>query len=427
MSSTPKKRWLPIGIALGVLCLVAAVMLRPKAPVNESYDRARLVEVMPLERAPLAPEISAFGRVEPKRVWQAVAELGGPVRYRNPQLEAGRLLPKGALLLEIEPLEFELRLAQARADRNAAAAQLTRLSQNENNLQASLELEQGRLQLTQAETERKQSLKQRSLISDSELDNQQQSLLAQRKLVQELENQLQLLPDDRQVAQAQLKVAEASVADAERRLSQTRVTMPFDGRVAEVSVETGQVVSANQVMVTLHGIDQMEIEVAVALHDMQRLLGSHSEDALRNRALSLQAEVQLDSGELSVNWDAEVVRIRESVDPNQATVGVVLLVKQDYQQLDLAQRPPLVKDLFVTARIRGPEREQVVVPSRALRGERLYLMDQQSRLRIEPVEVLYRRGDQVAVRGALPSDVDLVLNDLLPAVPGMLLRTEAEQ
>lgn len=38
------------------------------------------------------------------------------------------------------------------------------------------------------------------------------------------------------------------------------------------------------------------------------------------------------------------------------------------------------------------------------------------------VEVLYRRDNQVVVRGELKQGDKLILNDVLPAIEGMLLR-----
>ncbi|MBY5992626.1 HlyD family secretion protein [Ferrimonas balearica] len=428
---TPSKRWLPLGVLAGILILALSVLLRPSPPVNTTYDRARLVSVTQVTEAELAPQITGFGRVQPKVVWQALAEVGGQVVYRNPELEPGRLLKAGTLLLSIDPLEYELRLAQAKADDNSAQAQLNRLDQSEANLQASLALEQDRLRLAEAETQRKASLHERGLISQSELDNQRQSLLSQRQLVQELQNQITLLPGDRAVAEAQLKVAQAAVADAERRLRQTQVVLPMDARIAEVSVEQAQVATQNQVLVEAHGIDRMEVEAQVALHDMRALLGGvaprSGTELPRVEALGLSGTLTLSSGDFQAQWPARVTGVREAVDPNQATAGVLMEVRQDYRSLSLTERPPLVKDLFVRATLQGPTQQVLTVPAAALRQNRLYLMDDEARLVIRPVEVLFRHGERVAVKGDIQPGQRVVLTDLIPAVEGMALRTESEQ
>jgi hypothetical protein len=117
-----------------------------------------------------------------------------------------------------------------------------------------------------------------------------------------------------------------------------------------------------------------------------------------------------------------VARISETVDENQATAGVILEIKQDYAQLEPSSLPPLVNGMFVKALIEGASNLAWVVPERALHGDTLYLMDSEQRLSMVQVEVLYRRDNQVVVRGELKQGDKLILNDVLPAIEGMLLR-----
>ena len=49
-------------------------------------------------------------------------------------------------------------------------------------------------------------------------------------------------------------------------------------------------------------------------------------------------------------------------------------------------------------------------------------MDENQRLKVVNVEVLYRRDNQVVIRGDLQTGDKLVLNDVLPAIEGMLLK-----
>ncbi len=427
MSVTPSKRGLVFGLLAGTLVLLLAVMLRPSAPTVQRATPAKLVQVVPLEKRAMAPQVQAFGRVAPKRRWQAVAELGGKVQDRHPELETGRLLKAGTRLLRIDPLEYQLRLAQAEADHHAAQAQLARLAQSAVNLEDTLVLEQLRLRLAEAELTRKQQLHQQGLTSQSELDNQQQSNLAQRKLVQELENQRRLLPDDRKVAEAQLRVAGAALAEAERRLAQTEIIMPFDGRIAAVEVEEGEVVSANTVMLEVHGIDEMEVEVAVAQHDLRLLLPS---ERAGESLAGLEARVTLDTAGETLSWTALPSRVRASADPSRATVGVVLEVAQPDAYLDGAMQLPLIDGLFVEASLVGDTRMLWSVPQRALRGEKIYLMDGDDRLKILPVRILFRQGEWAAIapRGGatLVPGQRVVLNDLIPAPTGMALTLDAD-
>ncbi|QYJ93538.1 efflux RND transporter periplasmic adaptor subunit [Shewanella spartinae] len=422
-----KKRYLLVGVGVGVLAIVLAALLKPSPSLVAGYDKARAVEVMPLAQQPIAPRVIGFGRVEPKHVWQAVAEVGGKVLYRHPQLETGRMLPKGTLVLEIDPLEYQLKVAQAQASMHATQAQLTRLDQQEKNLNTSLKIEEQKLVLAEQEYQRKLTLKKRNLVSSSELENQKQSLLAQTKLVEDLQSSLKLLPDDRKVSEAQLSVDKASLQDAERRLNQTKVVLPFDARVSDINIEQDQVVAAGAVMLVAHRLGTAEIKAELSLQDMRALVSSLVQ-ASQPRSMpsidefGLQAEVSFQAGNHSFSWPARVTRVAETVNPNQATIGVYLEVEQDFSQMDLLLRPPLTKGMFVSAVISGKPREHFVIPERALRGNQIYLMDAQQKLVIKPVEVLFRHEQQVAVEGELKAGDALVLNDLIPAIPGMSLK-----
>jgi hypothetical protein len=49
-------------------------------------------------------------------------------------------------------------------------------------------------------------------------------------------------------------------------------------------------------------------------------------------------------------------------------------------------------------------------------------MSQDNKLEIHPVSVLYRRDNQVVIDGDLNQGDQLIINDLLPAIEGMLLK-----
>jgi hypothetical protein len=54
-------------------------------------------------------------------------------------------------------------------------------------------------------------------------------------------------------------------------------------------------------------------------------------------------------------------------------------------------------------------------------------MNSEQRLKMVKVEVLYRRDNQVVVIGALNNGDKLILNDILPAIEGMLLRETGDE
>ncbi|KOO15487.1 acriflavin resistance protein [Vibrio xuii] len=420
-------------LAVGIITLIVAVKLKPDLPVKPAGDRARLVDTIPLELKAMAPLAIGFGKVTPKIEWNAIAEVTGKVVYRHPLLEKGQVLKAGTEILRIDPLDYELKLVQAQADLKSAQTSLAKLHQEESNLKQTLKIEKNRLVIANKELERKQNLRKKGLTSQSDVDQQTQSALSQRKLVLDIENQIGLMPDEKRVAEALVKVNTSKVDEAQRSLEKTIITLPYDLRIADVEIEQNQVVNLQQTMVTGHGMDVMEVEAQLSIHDMQTLASSLGEFARDETGIpqpnksSIQASIELSSGNLKASWPAKVSRISETVDPNQATAGVILEIEQDYRNLNPTSVPPLVNGMFVRASIEGQANPSWVIPERALHGNKIYLMDTDNTLTIKTVEIEYRRDNQVVIDGDLNQGDKLILNDLLPAINGMLLKEASSE
>ncbi|MDX1303455.1 HlyD family secretion protein [Photobacterium sp.] len=419
-------------ILLGVLVLALAIKMRPSPGVKPAANRARAVDVISLQQQPLAPVVSGFGRVKPKVEWQAIAQVTGKVVYRHPDLEKGRVLDAGTVIIKIDPRDYELTLAQAEADISSSQAQLAKLDQEQQNLKATLKIERNRLAISQKEVARKEELRRKGLASQSALDLEKQAYLASQKNVQDIENQLIVLPSERKVTLAQLQINQSRQAEAKRSLEKTVIVLPIDVRISSVDIEQDQVVNLQQSMLVAHGINKVEIDAQVALHDMQVLASSltqytaHADGRPRGDQLDLTASIRLSSGSFIQQWPANVTRISDTVNANQATVGVILEVAQDYSQLSPETAPPLVNGMFVEAKIEGQANAHWIVPERALHGDHVYLVGNNGIngdvLKIQPVKVLFRRDGVVAISGELADQQQLITNDLLPAVSGMAVR-----
>ncbi|MBL4829134.1 MAG: HlyD family secretion protein [Aliivibrio sp.] len=423
------RKWLffPV-VAIGVITLITVTKLRPSAEVKPLEDRSKIVKTVILEKANIAPKVIGFGKIRPKFEWKAIAEVSGKVVYRHPDLNKGNVLAAGTEVLRIDPLDYELKLAQAEADLSSSRTQLAKVDLEEKNRRNTLTIEKTRLAISKKELDRKVNLQKKGLTSQSDSDQQNQSYLAQQKVVLDIQNQILLLPDERKVAQAMVKVNQAKLEEAQRSLEKTSIVLPTDVRISEVEIEINQVVNLQQTMFVAHGINTMEMEAQISLHDMQTLVQSFtvfqsSEQGMPNvDALPLQANVQLSSGRFSAEWQAKVARISETVDPNQATVGIILEIEQDYRTLKPGSLPPLVNGMFVKATIEGESSAQWVIPESALHGHQIYLLSGDSRLIIHPVKILFRRDNQVVISSDFAAQPQLILNDILPAINGMKLR-----
>lgn len=146
-------------VIVGIIILIVAIETRPQVPTKPAGDRAKPVKVMAMKLTPIAPEAIGFGQASAKFEWTAIAEVSGKVVYRNPNLERGRVLKAGTEVLRIDPLDYELKLVQAKADLSSSETQLKKLAIEFSNNKSSLAIEKNRLTLSETELKRLQDLR----------------------------------------------------------------------------------------------------------------------------------------------------------------------------------------------------------------------------------------------------------------------------
>ncbi len=138
--------------------------------------------------------------------------------------------------------------------------------------------------------------------------------------------------------------------------------------------------------------------------------------------------VKLDIGDgQTAQWDAEFVRISDSVDVQTQTIGIVIAVDNPIQKIIPGERPPLSKDMFVQVSIAGyPQQDRIVIPRSLIRNNQVYLVNEQNRLVTKDIQRHYDQQQFTVIKqGVAPGD-RIVATDLIPAVDGMLLKTEID-
>jgi len=427
-------------VALGAAVLLWQLQSRTEPAQGEPEELSRAVRVIEVQPVTFVPRARGYGTVAPGRVWEAVAQVGGQIVDKHKDLERGRLIEAGTEVLRIDPTDYELAIARAEADLNSARAQLDELDVREANTRASLEIERRALRLAEEDVERKRALLERGNVSQATVDQAENALLGQRQRVQELENQLRLIPAERAVLEASIQVHEAKLEQARLDLERTRIRMPFDGRIAQVEVEPTRFVSVGEVLMVADSIDRAEIEAQFAIGrlapvvraDIDLSALSAGELAEVPGRLGLEATVRLKTDEVEASWEARFDRLSDRIDPQTRTVGVIVVVDEPYRKAIPGRRPPLAKDMFVEVELRGRARpDTLVVPRVAVHRKSdgkptLYLADDEGRLEIRPVMLGPAQGDLVVVAGGLEAGERVVVTDLIPAIAGMKLTTRVD-
>lgn len=418
MKTTHRARtlWILPPILIGVLVLVFVVGKKQPPQRVDSVPIARSVRTVTVPRVDLHPLTEGYGVVQPARVWSAVAQVNGRVIEMHPRLRDGEILAAGTLLLRIDPVDYQLALAQRKAE-------LAELEVKERNTRDLLEIEQRNLALAQREAARLTDLADKGTTSRSNADAAERSMLSSRTAVQNLRNTLALLPSQRAVIEARL-------AQAERDLQNTEIKAPFNLRIADLAMETEQYVGKGQKLFAGDSVDRSEVVARVAISSLRHLFSGRGErpfdlagagDNLAEFA-DLHATIQMDMGGNLAEWQAEFVRFSDNIDSETRTIGVVVAIDKPFEKVIPGQRPPLSKGMFVKVRLQGRVQPgQLVVPRIALRDGRVMLVDDQDRLLIRAVEKRFDQDEISVIAAGLSGGEQLVVSDLVPAVAGMPL------
>lgn len=425
------KKWVFfIPVLIGVLAIGVLKQTSKEPQQKEPQESSVRVRVINAPSLNVTPVAVGYGTVQPASSWEAVAQVEGVIIEKHPLLNKGTIIEKGSILFQIDETDYKLSIAQINADIVALQAQRNELDAKEKNTRLSLEIENKSLQLSKKELQRLRRLINKGSVSQSDVETQERVMLAQQQSVQSHHNTLNLLPSQRASLEAQLLRQQSRLQSAQRDLDNTRITLPFSGRIAQVNAEQDQYVRIGKTLAMADALDKAEIEVQIPIRYFRNLIRSEQKlDLLNtstdhlNKHLAINAQVVLNEGGVLTHWDAKFSRLSDTLDPVTRTIGVIVEVDEPYGHVQPGIRPPLFKGLFVEVKLSGrPLADSIVVPRSALHNKQLYIVNTDHRLQIREVDVSLYQAEFAVIGAGLKVGEKVVVSDLLPAIEGMLLQ-----
>ncbi|WGL16689.1 efflux RND transporter periplasmic adaptor subunit [Microbulbifer bruguierae] len=220
-------------------------------------------------------------------------------------------------------------------------------------------------------------------------------------------------------AQANLRAAQAELADAELNLSRTKIRLPYRGRVVSRNVGVGQYVTTGTSLGRVFATDR--VEVRLPLTDSQLLeldlpMGFVASNKHPGPAVTLTALV----GTQTQDWQGKIVRTQATVDQQTRLIYAVVEVEDPYGA-GASNGVPLAVGLFVTAEVESTEQRQaIVVPREALRSaDKVYVVDANNQLNIRTVEVLSTSEHRAMLASGVADGERVVISTLTNPVEGM--------
>ena len=197
--------------------------------------------------------------------------VAGKIREMN--FKVGDHVKKGEILAELDPEIYQNQLRTASSSIKVAEANLEKVNAGSRNQQKEvvrqqmLQAQHG-FELAETEKNRFQSLYDIDAIPKRQYD----AIATQYRIAQDQLKSAREAYDltkegaskeDKQIAQANVNLAESSQATASTQLSYTRLTSPVDGVITEKKVEAGVVVGPGAPVYEIRSADPMEFSVMV--------------------------------------------------------------------------------------------------------------------------------------------------------------------
>ena len=371
-----------VGAALGARAMLASPPTPERRPEAPSVRAVEAIRIVPTD---LPVTLASRGTVRPALRTALVPEVAGTVVELGDAFTVGAAFAAGDTLLRIDPRDYEIALTRAEAS------------------------------VAQAEAARAE---QRALADQARADWASLGRPGE-------PSALTLRKPQLAAAEANLDAARAEAERARLDLERTTLVAPYDGRVLERTVDTGQFVARGTPVGAVHASAAVEVALPLARAEVELL--ALPDEAVRvpaapaaEAAAEPRVVLEASLGRTVRRWTGRLVRV-EGIDA--ATQQTVTVARVSDPFADPAA--PLRVGTFVEAGIEGRTlRGVAVVPRTALRGERevLVLDEAAGTVSRRAVEVLRIDGDRVAVGEGLAAGEVVVTTPLATVADGTPVR-----
>lgn len=373
--------------------VAAVVVINQTEPIAEKKNLSRkssaLVETIRAERGTFRPRINVLGTVQSAQQISLSPRVSGQVLELSPNFVPGGMVEQGALLVRLDPADFE----------NALSISLSELRQAE----ASMEIELARQRLAEKEL---------NLLAGS-IDETNRGLVMREPQIASI--------------RAEVSAAEAAVERAKLDLERTRIFAPFDAHVLSRSVDIGSQVGLGDDLGQLVGLEEYWIMAAVPVRSLRWIEFADDSAPPSNDELSQpnsQSRVILRNSELwgpDVQREAVLSKLIGTVDQQTRLARVLIRVKDPLSRN--SDLPPLIINTMIDTEIEGRPIANVIRLNREfLRDQDTVWVMKDEKLEIRRPQIEFRDAQYAYIVEGLEAGEEVVTTTLATVVEGIGLK-----
>ncbi len=378
-----------ITFVIFLLAVGAAVGLYQTSPKTKKARPARAVPLV--QTSEIRPNIEnvtieAFGTIIPSRQITLQSEVEGRIISQNPELIPGGLIRQKDMVISIDPADYELTVNEYKAALEEAVFEL--------------DLEEGKQVIAEREWK----------LMENEISTTREG------------KSLALREPHLRLVKAKVDKAKSKLATAELALQRTSIMSPFNAVVIEEFVDEGQLVNTQTPIATLVGTDQYRVQVSVPVSVLHRISLS-SETGQANSP----AQIIFEPGNgASVVRHGHVLKIMGDLEPEGRMARLLIVIDDPLNLRNPVEKGDMILlGSYVKVLISAGTLDNVYsIPRQAMReGDVIWVKDNNNKLQIRKVTIVWRRKDDVLVNADLQQGDTLILSRLQSPLPGMAVKT----
>ena len=205
-------------------------------------------------------------------------------------------------------------------------------------------------------------------------------------------------------ARALLNAAEADLEKAKLNLERTIISLPFDGLIKKKNAGIGQYVNAGSILGSAFSTEKVLIPLPLTDTELSYLglpLGYESKGYFDGPKVIFRSYIS----RKNIEWLGRITRTSGSIDSQTRLVYAYAEVLNPYDE-----DPPLAIGTYVDAEIEGNFISNgFMLPIAAIKNDNeIYVIDQNSKLKIKKIEIVGTEEDKVIVKGDI-SELDMVV------------------
>ena len=386
-------------LIFGSFVLIEALKKRSEKSDNRRFQKERVfaVNVETLNKQIASPKILSYGEIYSKRMLEIRPLVSGRLDYVSEKFVEGGYVKSGDILFRLNQKDYLNELEIAEIDLEDTKAQLSEAISKLDYANLEFEVSESQLNLRKNALDRQTQLAESGLITSSQLENTQlayssskQQFLNKQNLVKSSKNAIDKL-------KIQLKRRSISIDKAKRNLDETEIKAPFDGIIASVNILPGSVINKNEKLGTLLDPNSLEVMFNLSANEFARVIDKDG------KLLNLDITAYLKLSNKDIPFSGKIERIN----PEIINIGSG---RKLFASINLGENKTLRPGDFVVLEIKEPFLKNItVLPSSAVTIDgKIFILEEDNRLKEIEVTILRRQGNEVIVSGA-PTDKEYVM------------------